>query len=202
MTFTIDNLRAAMPAMTDWERDKADNLCQWYLTHNCQLTDKQWAFAKRLVQATKSKPVKACKNVGNMSKLIDLFNKAKQHLKWPKISLEVNGHPVKLSLAGERAKVPGSITVTDGGPFGANRYYGRVDPDGTWHKPYKQFAELPDVEGLLTDMSTDPAATAAKHGHLTGNCCFCHRPLSDAKSTAVGYGPTCAANYGLPWGKP
>jgi hypothetical protein len=31
-------------------------------------------------------------------------------------------------------------------------------------------------------------------------CCFCGRDLDTAESISVGYGPTCAANHGLPWG--
>lgn len=31
-------------------------------------------------------------------------------------------------------------------------------------------------------------------------CCFCHHPLSDPKSMAVGYGPDCAEQRGLPHG--
>jgi hypothetical protein len=41
---------------------------------------------------------------------------------------------------------------------------------------------------------------AAEHGHKTGNCCFCSRPLNDARSTEVGYGPVCADKWELPWG--
>jgi hypothetical protein len=51
-----------------------------------------------------------------------------------------------------------------------------------------------------TELAQHPAETAAKNGKLTGNCCFCTSALTDKRSTEVGYGPTCAANYGLPWG--
>lgn len=32
-------------------------------------------------------------------------------------------------------------------------------------------------------------------------CCFCGRDLDTAESISVGYGPICAAKYGLPWGE-
>jgi len=32
-------------------------------------------------------------------------------------------------------------------------------------------------------------------------CCFCGRELDTAESISVGYGPVCAAKYGLPWGE-
>lgn len=45
------------------------------------------------------------------------------------------------------------------------------------------------------------ADEAALFGHTTHRCVFCARKLSRGESTAVGYGPDCASNYGLPWGK-
>jgi hypothetical protein len=35
---------------------------------------------------------------------------------------------------------------------------------------------------------------------LMDKCCFCNKLLSDERSAAVGYGHTCATNWGLPWG--
>lgn len=42
---------------------------------------------------------------------------------------------------------------------------------------------------------------AAKFGQLYGTCTFCWRELTDERSIAAGYGPTCAENRGLPWGE-
>lgn len=44
------------------------------------------------------------------------------------------------------------------------------------------------------------AEEAAKFGYQTGACVFCQRKLTDERSIAVGYGPTCAARQNLPWG--
>jgi hypothetical protein len=44
------------------------------------------------------------------------------------------------------------------------------------------------------------ADEAAAFGHTHHRCVFCARKLSRGESTAVGYGPDCAENYGLPWG--
>lgn len=46
------------------------------------------------------------------------------------------------------------------------------------------------------------AEEAAEFGYANSRCVFCARNLSTAESTAVGYGPVCADNYGLPWGVP
>lgn len=44
------------------------------------------------------------------------------------------------------------------------------------------------------------ADEAAAHGHLTERCCFCGIKLRTPESVAVGYGPDCAEQRGLPWG--
>ena len=51
----------------------------------------------------------------------------------------------------------------------------------------------------LRTIAADPTAAAVKHGKVSGCCCFCARPLTDAGSVEHGYGPTCAEKYGLPW---
>ena len=58
-----------------------------------------------------------------------------------------------------------------------------------------------DLSSILAQLATQPAQLAAKHGKLTGHCCFCNSELSDEKSTAVGYCPVCAKRWGLPHGK-
>lgn len=45
--------------------------------------------------------------------------------------------------------------------------------------------------------------STAKEGDtvtVTGHCCFCSLPLTDERSTAVGYGKVCADHFGLSWG--
>lgn len=50
----------------------------------------------------------------------------------PSVELDANGLSITLTLAGDRSKNPGSITVTNGKPYGdeEGRYYGRISPDG------------------------------------------------------------------------
>lgn len=54
--------------------------------------------------------------------------------------------------------------------------------------------------GLSADDRID-AVEAAAFGKLTGTCVYCALKLTDERSLSVGYGPTCAANNGLPWGE-
>ena len=60
-----------------------------------------------------------------------LFEKAKKHLRFPKNAVQLeDGSPIELGLA-ELSKAPGTVTVTDGSPYGANEWYGRVTSAGT-----------------------------------------------------------------------
>lgn len=140
--------------------------------------------------------------VGDLKGLLGIFAKAGEKLKYPKIALQLdNGMPVVLAVAGANSKAPGTINVTDGGSYGNNTWYGRVDVDGRF-TPSRMVTEAnrPSLIALLTAMSADPAATATQYGRMTGRCCFCSKGLTDERSTAVGYGATCAKNYGLVWG--
>ena len=87
--------------------------------------------------------------------------------------------------------------VTDGGPFGSNRYYGAIDRTGSM-KPGRDLTA--EVTRELAELSANPEAKAAAFGKLTGCCCFCNTALTDDRSTSVGYGPVCAKNFGLNWG--
>ena len=48
----------------------------------------------------------------------------------PSIAIDVHGQTVSLSLNGEKSRTPGSVTLTDGKPFGENKYFGRISPEG------------------------------------------------------------------------
>jgi hypothetical protein len=127
-------------------------------------------------------------------------------LKWPKVRLAVErvvgghvaGHdPVVLSLAGQQSKYAGSVNVTDGGRFGENKWYGRINVSGSW-SPSSSCEER--VTALLVAFGADPAGHAKLHGQLTGCCCYCGRELTTKESVGAGYGPICAEKFGLPWG--
>lgn len=74
-------------------------------------------------------------------------------------------------------------------------YAKRHNGGGVW--AYEGRAPLYD----LTSAHKITAEEAARFGHLTGTCVYCQRRLTDERSIRVGYGPTCATNYGLPWGE-
>jgi Family of unknown function (DUF6011) len=140
---------------------------------------------------------KNVEHVSSFAGVYALFTKAKEKLKWPKINLMIDAGPLLLALAGAKSKVPNVINVTDGAPFGSNKWYGRVYPDGKWEQGNQSYPEMGQVRKMLEELAAEPAKVAVMYGKLTGRCCFCNRALSDEKSTAVGYGPICAEHFGL-----
>jgi hypothetical protein len=97
--------------------------------------------------------------------------------------------------------------------------HGRVyaAADGTFIKVTESkagnlYGKLLDEDGKFTNYEKGLLSRIARHltaeeaaafGHLHKRCVFCSHNLSDEgdnRSVQVGYGETCAGNYGLPWG--
>ncbi|WP_414717444.1 DUF6011 domain-containing protein [Steroidobacter sp.] len=57
------------------------------------------------------------------------------------------------------------------------------------------------VVEVLREVVADPERYASSFGHFTGQCTFCGRKLTDARSYSVGYGRDCAERFGLRWGQ-
>jgi hypothetical protein len=136
--------------------------------------------------------------VGNLSELVALLVTASAHLKYPKFRVATPSGDVIVSRAGAKSKNAGWLYVKSPGGFDDSTYYGKVNPDSGVYLPSRDAS--PDVAEALERFAEDPAKVASDYGKLNGNCCFCVRPLSDERSTEVGYGATCAKHYALPWG--
>lgn len=197
---SVTTLKGLIPLLPAKDQDFAASMVKNIEKYN-GATPKQKYWVAQLIaraqnpQAATPQPTQA---VGSFTKVYALFAVAKKTLKFPKVRLQVaDTLPVVLSMAGAKSKYEGTINVTDGGPFGQNKWYGRVAADGTWTQGKMAFPEMGQVETLLKKLGESPEATAAEYGQLTGYCCFCNRSLTDEKSTAVGYGPVCAAKFGL-----
>lgn len=135
-------------------------------------------------------------NVGGFAGVLNLFNTAKAHLKFPKVTLLVESTKVTLSLNGPKSKKPGFVSISGEGKYPYRAFYGSVSPEGVF-TPSKT---LPGLTELLTELSANPTRVAKDHGKLTGNCCFCNKVLGlgeDKRSVLVGFGPVCADHYGL-----
>jgi len=176
--------------------DAAYSLVSQYIKkgqHDGSLTQPQWNFVASLVQqATAPAPKLDTESVGDFAGVIELFKSA--NLKYPKITIGSIGPVVQLSMAGAKAKKPGTINVTDGKPYGQNIWYGRVNADGTWEKSFKATDEIGEI---LKGLSEDPAGFASAHGDKHGSCCFCNKTLTHPNSVTAGFGPVCADNWGL-----
>lgn len=189
-------------------------------------SDEQLKWVHVLVVEAKARADKGGSEVKvgeSLAPVIDLLEGAGEHLQYPKIRLAVvvpcenedaATEPIhfKLYRAGDRSKYRGQVQVVEdapgkvnyeGVPFSEqNRWFGRIDLDGVFHPSRKlDGEEYTAVVGVLKDFAADPAGVAGKVGRWLGRCCFCHRALSDERSTEVGYGPVCASHYGLEWGK-
>jgi hypothetical protein len=157
--------------------------------------------AVRKIMAQEANPVApvATAQIGDMAGLYAIFQAAQRKLKRPAIVVETPVGEIKLSVAGQNARYPGSVNVAEKGAFGEAKFYGRIMQDGGFVQGREAAPEA--LVSYLVDFAANPAKMAAAHGHRTGNCCFCNRPLTDERSTSVGYGPICAGHYNLPWGE-
>jgi len=164
-----------------------------------RLSDKQEYWVAQLIARADNPPVVLKPvDVGSFKGVFDLFAVARKNLKYPKVTMAIESQPVQLSLAGPNSKYKNKVMVTDGMPYGHNRWFGTVDSDGRWEPSKSVTVEDMELVGLLlVQLSEDPAKTASEYGRLTGNCCFCNAKLTDDHSTAAGFGPVCAKNFGL-----
>lgn len=131
--------------------------------------------------------------------ILALFAGAAARLKFPKVTFValpgIGTLKLQRAASGRNA---GGINLTDGRPFGENRFFGAITPTGEF-RPGRDVPEA--LREFLARLASDPATVAGEYGKGSGNCCFCCKDLTDDRSVAVGYGPVCAGHYGLPWGE-
>ena len=130
----------------------------------------------------------------DLSAIVAMFDRAAAAQKrQPQIALRLpEGDGLYLRRNGDRAREPGSIAMTDGGPYGRNTYYGTISRDGS----VRRGGQFSRIEQVLRNLAANPELVGGQHGIATGNCCFCARALSTKASRSVGYGPDCAEKWG------
>jgi hypothetical protein len=184
--------------LNDRDQGFALNLVKYFKSYG-KLSPKQSAWVLELAQRALAPATPRTIDVGKVKGVIDLLEGAAKHLKFPKLVLQAGEHLVRLSIAGPRAKAPGTINVV--GCDGEKPWFGRITQHGEYEPARNaDAAAITAITAALKALAANPAKVAADYGKLTGQCCFCRLPLTDARSTAVGYGPVCAEHFSLPWG--
>lgn len=59
--------------------------------------------------------------------------------------------------------------------------------------------DIPLLKATLETLHKEPLESFKFIGQRYSYCCFCGTEITSKNSLAVGYGPICAENYGLPW---
>ena len=147
------------------------------------LSQNQWNWVHKIVHdratpKSKAKPL-------DVPRIMGLLTTASQHMNFPKIRFD----EMQLSYA----KKSGKAWLKSDGVL-----VGMVEPGETIIKPIRGGFSVEEAK-LIRLFNADPIKFAMHKGRLLGNCIFCYRALSDNRSTAVGYGKTCARHYSLPW---
>lgn len=115
-------------------------------------------------------------------------------LTWPKVRVMApDGRRVLLSLAGADSRNPGAVYLKLDG-----EYYGMVAKSGEVRGDLAGDAAM---RLHLAAIAADPAGMAREYARQHATCSFCGLELTADNadgSIDVGYGPVCAARYGLP----
>jgi hypothetical protein len=201
---TVNALETAMPHLDPYSRSKAYDLIsgKYGFRTRGYLSPAQLSFVERLL-AKATAPKDAPPELPAMAGVVTLLNHAQSHgLKYPKLWLQfADGTALRITLAGSRSRTPGWLMLTDGEAFGQSRFFGRISPQGDLQVGRDGHAVKAELTLLLTRLAADPVTVAREYAKLSGSCMFCGLALTDARSTAVGYGKTCAAHWGQPWGE-
>jgi len=198
-TFQVaEILEANFAKLSERDQEFAQSLLTSIKRYN-GISSKQEYWLRQLAERSTAKPAEKVKI--DLKSINALFDKAAANLKHPSIVIADDEQSYRLSVASDRASVPGSINVTSLGSFSERQWYGRIHPSTGVFQPSGRGKQPAGLVSALEAFAADPAGVAAVYGRKTGSCCFCSRELTDGRSIEVGYGPVCADRYGLSWGE-
>lgn len=145
-------------------------------------------------------------DLGDVSGIFSVLDAASAAgVEWPKLRFPCRSHRVRLHIAGERSRYCGEIMLTEDGRWDDSgerpEWYGRLDRSGRFTTSRRHAEICKAIGATLRDVANDPARVLGEIGRTSGECCFCGRELTDGRSLDAGYGATCAAHFGLPWGE-
>ncbi len=196
---------------SDWMSEKQKNMCLSLPTRVANKVESEKRKAAEKVQ------MESVTTEAGFERIAELMKGAMDHnqgrgLKKPAVTLTVQmskEHGFETDQVYESGEFRTTKVV-----YKASQKNPNVVEVSSSHRNYGKTYGLIDIttgdftyNGLCPDwvvvftrkVAEDPEAAAVENGFLTGNCCFCHADLTDHRSTAMGYGPVCAKNYGLPW---
>ena len=118
--------------------------------------------------------------------IFELFTNAAMHLRYPAINfISKDGRRIRIYRA-----TKGYIAIKVDG-----EYAGKLVSADAQIVLYSAKELLPEIDTVLSN----PISESALRGKEYGRCCFCNRELDNEGSIQHGYGPICAARWGLPW---
>lgn len=195
----VERLRAAIKARECYG-DFPNSLVDQF-DRKGRLSDRQMFFVDKLYNERK---IAAPAAIVRLGRIQAMFAAARERsVAEPKLYLTTaTGRELELT---PNQKFAGSINIKDRRETRWNAkfqneskvYYGYITASGE----YNPHGNAPDILPALESLALDPVEAARLYGHKTSSCMFCGIKLRAGASTTVGYGPVCASNYGLPWGK-
>ena len=143
----IEGLTKKIPSLSPKSQEFALDL----IRKQSSLSDSQVSWVHRLANEEERSPPLAL-GLTNISEMLqDLTSSGR-----PKIKVT---DALEVSLNGSTSKHPGHVTITDGGPYKDNIYYGRIDLDGTVHLGRSW---TPEVQADLVNFNGPAAAAPVK----------------------------------------
>lgn len=157
------------------------------------LSEKQLAavvsgYQKQQVRDAERAAAKAARDASapviDLTRIRELFDAALESgLNRPGLAIGA----LRLSLAPATGNNAGCIYVKDNGA-----YAGKITPAGKFLGLREARQE---IAAELQAIAADPLGAMTEHGHQTGQCSCCGRPLSNPESVRLGIGPICGGRW-------
>jgi hypothetical protein len=197
----VAELKAKKELIGDGNEAFAHSLIQYFETHG-YLSEKQVYWIDRLLarcDAAGNREEKRVEEVFDGTKLRDLFIKASSNLKFPALKIKLPEDSrinIHFYRASSLSKTPGFILITNGKHWPERSLYGSINLKGEG-----QIAKVlrSEIKTIIRKIAANPVETAKLSGIEFSHCCFCGLELTNKISLYHGYGPICAAKWGLPW---
>jgi len=196
----LSDLNEVATQLTARDQTFAADLVAGYMNRG-SLTDKQWYWVDQLVMRVKgAEPI-----YGNFNPALVMFQIAASSdkgtgLKKPRVRLvSPEGRFVQLTFNPDRAKDAIEVHIDGWQGHGYRKFAGWIKADQIL--PYRTDRMNEDVRNCIQDFALDPMQAALAASKLLGACIYCGSRLTDDESKSRGYGPTCAVNWDMPYGK-